>query len=179
MSHPSAGKGPITRCGGCGQAPHRVLRRGRCERCYDVWVRSRPIGLGATCGACDDRRRIHLRHYELGLKTNAPGGRWVVLCHNCIAFADSLNPPPRSVEALKMRLHRDRRFGDRRAESVGPGYERDPSVERRGGDRRESLRDLPEMTEDVVEIIAEYEQISEDRLTDLEEVTGIHAKLSE
>ena len=135
--------------------------------------------MGATCGACDDRRRIHLRHYELGLKTNAPGGRWVVLCHNCIAFADSLNPPPRSVEALKMRLHRDRRFGDRRTDAEGRVTGREAWLERRGGDRRQSDRNLPELTEDVVEIIAEYETISEDRLTDLDEVTGIHAKLEE
>jgi hypothetical protein len=142
-------------------------------------VRARPVGQGAACAACDDRRHDHLRHFELGLRQNAPGGRWVVLCHNCVAVAESLTPPPRSIEGLKMRLYRDRRWGDRRAASVGRGSERAPSLERRGGERRDPLRfvfDASHLVEEI-EMEAEFEPISEAKLTDIEEVTGIHWKV--
>ncbi len=180
---------PLVRCGGCGEPPtdavRRPLRRGRCDRCYDAWVRARPIGQGASCAACDDRRESHLRHFELGLRQNAVGGRWIVLCFNCVAVAESLNPPPRSVEGLKMRLYRDRRWGDRRAESVGRGTAREPSMNRRDPvekDRRDPLRhlfDASDLVEELVEMEAEFEQISEAQLAEIGEVTGIHAKLSD
>ena len=170
---------PLVRCGGCGQPPadpvRQPLRRGRCEKCYDRWVRARPIGEGASCASCGERRRVHLRHFELGLRQNAVGGRWVVLCHNCTAAAEKLKPTPRSVEALKMRLYRDRRWKDRRD---GEAPQRAPWLERRRDDRRQSPRDVVELGEgEVVEIIAEYEDISEDKLAEIEEITGIHHKL--
>jgi hypothetical protein len=152
-------------------------------RCYDAWVRARPVGIGACCAACDDRRRAHLRHYEMGLRTNAPGGRWVVMCHNCCAVADTLEPPPRSVEGLKMRLHRDRRWGDRRAESVGRGVVgRAPWLERRDGDRRESDRSAVDATDlaMIIEMEADFEipiDVDEASLADIGEVTGVHWKL--
>ena len=182
MNPSSAPKAPLARCGGCGEppAPNLPLRRGRCARCYEAWVRARPVGTGATCAVCDDRRHRHLRHYEIALRSNAPGGRWIILCHNCAGVAETLAPPPRSLEGLKMRLHRDRRWGDRRAESVGRASPRSPSLERRDVDRRESLRDVldaSELVEEVIEMVADYETISEDRLADLDEVTAIHARL--
>ena len=175
---------PLARCTACGAPPldlSRPLRRGRCERCYETWVRARPIGVGACCAVCDNRRKVHLRHYEVGWRSNTPGGRWLILCHNCAAAAEKLDPPPRSVDGLKMRLSRDRRWGDRRAESVGRGPGRAPGLERRSGDRRDPYRGLLDATELVIEIEADYAEISEDRLADIadvtEEITGIHFKI--
>jgi hypothetical protein len=182
-SHPST---PLVRCGGCGEPPEGPLRRGRCTRCYDHWVRERPIGVNAACASCNDRRRVHLRHYEVGLAQNAPGGRWLILCHNCAAEADAMQPPARSIEGLKMRLSRDRRWGDRRAESVGRISRRAPWLERRFEDRRAGgmllldATEIPEIVEDlqslVIEMEAEYEEVSEDQI-EFEEVTGIHYRI--
>jgi hypothetical protein len=173
---------PLVRCGGCGAPPDGgTLRRGRCERCYDKWVRARPIGIGAGCAGCDDRRRVHLRHYEVGFRSNTPGGRWLVLCHNCAAAADAMQPQPRSIEGLKMRLKRDRRWGDRRSEAVGRPSARAPWLERRAGDRRA----LPPMFLDeellagiVIEMEADYEEVTDDQIESQEEVTGIHYRLT-
>src|SRR5262249_5543877 len=112
---------------------------------------------------------------------NAPGGRWVVLCHNCAAFADSLEPPARSIEGLKMRLARDRRWGDRRAAPVGRPSYRDPALERRAGARRRGNPHIYAATDLVDELIiemeAEYEPISDDQIGSSEDVTGIHSRI--
>jgi hypothetical protein len=167
----------LVRCGGCGEPPvDAPLRRGRCSRCYAAWCKSRPVGLGATCNACDDRRLSHLRYFELGVRGNAPGGRWIVLCHNCVAAAEKIEPPPRSLDGLKMRLLRERRWGDRRAESVGRPSTRDEKFERREGDRRKmSPLYLDEV---VVEMEAEYEEVTDDQIEATEEITGIHFKIA-
>lgn len=186
MESPST---PLVRCGGCGDPPPSgTLRRGRCDRCYLEWVRARPIGAGAACASCDDRRHVHLRHYEVGARGNAPGGRWLILCHNCAAEADALEPPPRSIEGLKMRLSRDRRWGDRRAESVGRISIRPPWLERRQGPRRAggelllSATEVPEIVGDleqlVIEMEAEYEEVTDDQIEEME-VTGIHYRITE
>lgn len=167
----------LVRCGGCGEPPtDGPLRRGRCARCYDAWVKSRAVGLGATCAACDDRRLLHLRYWELSVRANAPGGRWIVLCHNCIATAEAMQPPPRSLDGLKMRLARERRWGDRRAEAVGRPSYRDPAFERRHDDRRQL--DLPHLQEIVIEMEADYEEVTDDQIESTEEITGIHFKLA-
>jgi hypothetical protein len=157
------------------------LRRGRCGRCYDAWVKARPVGVGAICAGCEDRRHAHLRHYELGLRANAPGGRWVVLCHNCVACAESFDPPPRSIDGLKMRLARDRRWGDRRSEAVGRSSGRAPWLDRRRGDRRIGPRNLPagilEADQLVIELEADYEEVTDDQIEATEEVTGIHFRI--
>jgi len=117
------------------------------------------------------------------MRLNAAGGRWTVLCHNCASTADTYNPPPRSVDALCQRLARDRRWQDRRYDRA----HRDPHAERRGGEhrneRRLNLRDMFDATELaeelVIEIEADFEQISEDQLIAIEDVTGIHMMTSE
>src|SRR5262249_49720935 len=88
MDHPTS----LVRCANCAEppAPGTTLRRGRCLRCYDAWVRARPVGIGASCAACENRRRAQLRYYEMGVRQNVPGGRWIILCWNCAALADSL-----------------------------------------------------------------------------------------
>jgi hypothetical protein len=144
-------------------------------------VRARPVGIGAACAACADRRRLHLRYYELDLRANAPGGRWVVLCHNCCAVAEKVQPPPRSIEGLKMRLGRERRWGDRRAAAVGVAVDWPAQFDRRRDRRRDDDRaeeiDAGDLVEEVIEIVADYEQISEDQLADIGEVTGIHQRV--
>jgi hypothetical protein len=140
-------------------------------------VRQKPIGVGAVCAGCENRRRVLLRHYELGLRANAVGSRWVVLCHNCAAFADALDPPARSIEGLRMRLQRDRRWGDRRIDAVGGFTIRAPWLERRRAQRRtgpDDLFDATELAEElIVEIEAAYEADDAVEVLDAEEVTGI------
>jgi hypothetical protein len=146
-------------------------------------VRSRPVGVGASCVSCGNRRHEQLRHFEVGLRLNAAGGRWTVLCHNCAASADRLQPVPRSIDALCQRLSRDRRWQDRRYDRA----HRDPHAERRAGDlrheRRHNLREMFDATELceelVLELEADFEVVSEDQLVSIEDVTGIHMKTSE
>jgi hypothetical protein len=169
------------RCGGCGEEeregdpPHR---RGRCRRCYEHWVRQRPIGLGAFCNACGERREGALRYYELRRI-------WVVLCHNCCARAEALDPQPYSIAGLCLRLHRERRRGDRRSVGAIP---RVLHGERREGDRRLSERnilDATEFAELVVELEAEFGDARDDGdealALDDSPITGVHqlADLSE
>lgn len=91
-----------------------------------------------------------------------------------------------------MRLQRDRRWGDRRAESVGRPSFRASELERRLGDRRcppklsdgtmsaddadgPAIECMPQEPggEIVIEIEADYEEITDDQIID-EPVTGIH-----
>jgi hypothetical protein len=170
---------PLVRCGGCSKTPtDGPLRRGRCAKCYDRWVKSRAVGVGASCAACDDRRHVHLRYWEIGVRGNAPGGRWVVLCHNCVAAAEAMDPQPRSIDGLKMRLARDRRWGDRRAESVGRQTPRNPAFERRAGERRrDHLSDEAALDAVVIEMEAEFEEVTDDQIEASEEITGIHFRI--
>lgn len=167
----------LVRCGGCGTPPvDGTLRRGRCPKCYETWVRARTVGVGGACSGCDDRRLEHLRYWELGVRANAPGGRWIVLCHNCVGVAEKMMPAPRSLDGLKMRLARDRRWGDRRAAAVGRPSYRDPGFERREVDRRKALG--PYVDDLVVEMEAEYEEVTDDQIESTEEITGIHFKIA-
>ena len=50
-------------CEVCG-AQVATLRRGRCWICYVRWADARPVGLGAKCAICSDRRRENLRMVE-------------------------------------------------------------------------------------------------------------------
>jgi hypothetical protein len=112
-------------CDMCGA--HVVdLRRGRCFGCYGKWADSRPVGLGAACAVCTDRRRENLRQVELL-------GAWVPLCYNCAGRTMRLRPLPRTIEAIRLGLSRERRDGDRRA---GAPDTRFVHGERRGLERR-------------------------------------------
>lgn len=95
--------------------------------------------MGARCQSCGDRRRIHLRHFELQRS-------FVVLCHNCTARAQALPLLPRSPESLLERLQRERRCGERRRLAQGPR-----GVERRLRERRLGTRDVLDATEFAVE----------------------------
>jgi len=102
------------------------LRRGRCFGCYSKWADSRPVGLGAACTICNDRRTDNLRQMELL-------GAWVPMCYNCGGKTLRLAPLPRTIEGIRRGLARERRDGDRR--SARPDA-RIPPVERRGLERR-------------------------------------------
>jgi hypothetical protein len=155
------------RCSSCSEPPvgNEALRRGRCRRCYDAWVRSRPVGLGAICLGCNERRRDVLRSFELHRL-------WVVLCHNCAARAERLSPLPRSAEGLAMCLGRDRRWSERRAPVAGP-VSAAPS-DRRRRDRRVSTRNVFDADALVViELEADYEHFTDGADAEVS-ITGIH-----
>lgn len=163
-------------CGGCGALPGagESYRRGRCKRCYDQWVRAKPVGLGACCLACGERRRDVLRHFELHRS-------WVVLCHNCTARAEALATLPRSAHGLCLSLGRDRRHGDRRADAVTGGTRRiRQGSERRQVERRLGLRDAIDATDlAVMEVELEADAASPGELADPSDVpiTDVHRRL--
>jgi hypothetical protein len=134
-------------------------------------VRARPVGIGAACASCGDRRLVHLRHFEMR-------GLWLVLCHNCCARAERVNPPPRSVDALLSTLRRERRApAERRAAKAAWPY---PFGDRRGIDRRVadlSLDATEHVADHVIEIEAEYASPAELRDPEGEPITGVHSKV--
>ena len=119
---------PMHACGTCG-AHVRELRRGRCWGCYTQWLEIRPVGRGAMCVVCSERRRSNLRLQEIH-------GRSLPFCHTCAALALKLNPLPYSIESLRAALTRNRRQVDRR---VGALDSRVFPRERRLNDRRETF----------------------------------------
>ncbi len=121
---------PCTTCG----AAVKELRRGRCWTCYTRWSEQRPVGLGACCSVCDERRRENLRLVEVQ-------GRSLPMCHLCAARVAKLDVVPHSVEGLRAAMRRDRRAVDRRAGVVSD--DRGDGAERRAAERRLSLSDRP------------------------------------
>ncbi len=97
------------KCDVCG-ADVSELRRGRCWGCYTRWVESRPVGFGACCVMCGERRRDNLRSIELL-------GSWVPCCHNCSGRIHKLQSLPETMGAIRTVLTRDRRFNFRRLRS--------------------------------------------------------------
>lgn len=109
------------------------LRRGRCWSCYMQWADLRPVGSGATCSVCHERRRDHLRLVEVH-------NRSVPLCHGCAVRTIKLQSVPPTLHGLRTALRRDRRGESRREEALdGRIFPR----ERRVGDRREPVRPAP------------------------------------
>jgi hypothetical protein len=168
----SAKEAPAAVCGGCGEKARKgeVHRRGRCVPCYERWVRAKPVGLGATCAACGERRHDALRQFELPRT-------WLVLCGSCAARAEALVPPSQTVAGLKLRLHRERRWGDRRADAIGGPKRMRFGDERRDGERRVSERnwfDATEFAELVLELDAEFADEAEGYDPADGPVTGVH-----
>jgi hypothetical protein len=139
------------------------LRRGRCWGCYQRWVESRPVGRGATCTVCFEKRRDQLKLVELH-------GRSMPLCHGCAARIARMDDVPESVDGLRVALRRDRRTADKRNGKVD---HRIFPRERRVGERRSPPRgELPAsdpsyentMLADMEEIIVEVAE------ADMEEV---------
>jgi hypothetical protein len=117
-------------CGVCGAAVTE-LRRGRCWGCYIRWTESRPVGRGAACTVCFEKRRDQLRLVELQ-------GRSLPLCHGCASRIGRLDEIPPSVDLLRRVLKRNRRDGERREGSLD---HRVFPRERRVGERRNPPRD--------------------------------------
>ncbi|HEY4393975.1 MAG TPA: hypothetical protein VGP64_07935 [Polyangia bacterium] len=117
-------------CGVCGAAVTE-LRRGRCWGCYTRWAESRPVGRGASCVVCAEKRRAQLKLVELQ-------GRSLPFCHGCAAQVMRLAELPPTVEDLRHALRRDRRDDDRREGKVD---QRIFPRERRVGERRGPVRD--------------------------------------
>ena len=124
MSHQEVVGSETQACSTCNAVVHE-LRRGRCWTCYTRWAEQRPVGLGACCAVCDERRRDNLRLLEVQ-------GRWLPLCHLCAARVSKLDLVPHSVEGLRAALRRDRRQTERRDECNGAEVAHD----RRAAQRR-------------------------------------------
>jgi hypothetical protein len=118
-------------CGVCGAAVTE-LRRGRCWGCYSRWVEARPVGRGATCTICHEKRRAHLKLVELK-------GRSLPFCHACAAQVVRLPDVPETLDELRHELRRERRDADRRADEKID--QRIFPRERRVGERRGPSRD--------------------------------------
>ena len=102
------------------------LRRGRCWGCYNRWVDARPVGLGAQCCVCGERRRDLLRGIELL-------GSWMPMCYGCSGRAMILEPLPQTLAGIRNALIRDRRSRERR---TGKKDTRVFQYDRRHDDRR-------------------------------------------
>jgi len=131
-------------CDVCGARVHE-LRRGRCWGCYSRWVDARPVGLGARCVVCSERRRRLLRSVELH-------GGWYPMCFACAGQAAALEPMPPTIAEIKDALQRERRSADRR---IGRPDNRVFRYERRVGERRFGRDECPIDDEMIVEITVE------------------------
>ncbi len=122
------------------------LRRGRCWGCYAKWVDARPVGVGAKCIACTEKRRRVLRSVELL-------GQWRPMCFNCAGQLMTLSPTPDTIAGVRQALSRERRRLDRR---YGKPDTRVFPYERRVGQRR-SERDvlMPIDDEMIIEVVVE------------------------
>jgi hypothetical protein len=112
-------------CGVCG-ARVTELRRGRCWGCYTRWGEARPVGKGAACTVCGERRRSELRLIELH-------GRSHPFCHSCSGKLARIDAVPPTLAGVRALLTRERRTGERRGEGVD---RRIFPRERRVGERR-------------------------------------------
>jgi hypothetical protein len=112
-------------CNVCGAAVIE-LRRGRCWGCYTRWTESRPVGRGASCTVCAEKRRGLLKLVELK-------GRSLPFCHGCAAMVIRLADVPETITELRNLLRRERRHLDRRE---GKADARLFPRERRVGERR-------------------------------------------
>jgi hypothetical protein len=116
------------------------LRRGRCWGCYARWVDARPVGYGARCVACTERRRRVLKMVELF-------GGWSPMCFNCAGQVLTLEPMPLTLEALREAVSRERRRSDRR---TGKPDTRVFRYERRVGERRAEGEGYDRIDDDMI-----------------------------
>lgn len=137
-------------CEICG-AQVRELRRGRCWGCYSRWVESRPVGLGASCRMCGERRRTYLKSVELL-------GAWVSVCHNCGGRIAAMVPLPQTVGEIRAALGRERRGLPRR---IGKPDGRVFPYDRRETQRRAPSEDVAEeMIVEIAELAQELDRLA-------------------
>jgi hypothetical protein len=147
-------------CEVCSARVHE-LRRGRCWGCYARWVDARPVGLGARCVTCSEKRRRYLRSVELH-------GGWQAMCFNCSGQLLHLDPMPPTLLALRQLISRERRQVDRR---IGKPDTRVFQYERRVGERRASRVEYPVIEDDmIIEVSVEH--------GDFEDLTQIRELIS-
>jgi hypothetical protein len=155
-------------CGVCG-ASVSELRRGRCWGCYSRWAEARPVGRGAACTVCLEKRRSQLKLVEYK-------GRSLPFCHGCAAQILRLPDVPETIDELRHALRRERRDGERRdGETIDQRiFQRERRVGERRGPSREAYADtdpgmrLSELEELVIEL-------AEDDMEDVEQ-TQVRAR---
>lgn len=155
-------------CGVCG-ASVTELRRGRCWGCYSRWAEARPVGRGASCTVCFEKRRTQLKLVELK-------GRSLPFCHGCAAQILRLAEVPDTIDELRHALRRERRDGERRdGQTIDQRiFQRERRVGERRGPSREGYADtdpgirLSELEEMVIEL-------AEDDMQDVEQ-TQVRAR---
>jgi hypothetical protein len=144
------------------------LRRGRCWGCYERWVETRPVGLGARCITCNEKRRRFLKTVELF-------GAWKPMCFNCHGVMGYLEPMPRSLVLLREEISRERRKRDRR---WGKPDSRVFVYERRVGERRFGREeDLPIVDDEMI-IEITMQDLPDDGL-EFEDITAIRELVRE
>ena len=148
-------------CELCNARVHE-LRRGRCWGCYARWVDARPVGLGARCVTCHEKRRRFLKSVELY-------GAWQPMCFNCAGQVAMLDPMPRTIAGLRDAVSRERRKRDRR---IGKPDTRVFRYERRVGERRAGREELPSVDDDMI-IEVTIEEPVLDTGEDFEDLTRI------
>ena len=129
------------------------LRRGRCWGCYSRWAESRPVGRGAACTICLEKRRTQLRLVELK-------GKSLPFCHGCGAQILRMAEVPDTIDELRHALRRERRDGERRdGQTIDQRiFQRERRVGERRGPSREGYADtdpsmrLSEFDEVVIEL---------------------------
>ncbi len=157
---------PALQCGVC-NAKVSELRRGRCWGCYARWVDARPVGLGARCTTCSEKRHRVLKMVELF-------GAWRTMCFNCEGQLQQMDPVPLTLEALRVAVSRERRRRDRR---FGKKDTRVFRYERRVGERRVGRDGYPMIEDDmIIEIIIDGDA---DDGTDFEDLTQIRELVRE
>ena len=135
------------------------LRRGRCWGCYARWVDARPVGIGARCVTCTEKRRRVLKTVELH-------GGWHAMCFNCAGQLLHLDPLPATMSELKTLVSRERRASDRR---IGKLDTRVFQYERRVGERRASRDEYPVIDDEMIIEVT----IEDDETVDFEDITQI------
>ena len=138
------------------------LRRGRCWGCYERWVEARPVGLGARCLTCSEKRRRFLKTVELF-------GNWQPMCFNCHGVIGSLDPMPSTIALLKDAVSRARRKRDRR---WGKPDGRVFVYERRVGERRSGREEIPAVDDDmIIEVTVDEADVAD--VVDFDDITAI------
>jgi len=137
------------------------LRRGRCWGCYARWVDARPVGIGARCITCGEKRRRFLKSVELHAV-------WQPMCFNCAGQLLHLVPLPTSLAELREAVSRERRRTDRR---MGKADSRVFQYERRVGERRTLRVEYPAVDDDmIIEVTLDEADAGFEDLTQIREL---------
>lgn len=132
----------------------------------------RPVGYGARCVCCGERRRQVLRMVEFH-------STWRSMCFNCAGQMYALIATPDTIEGLRKALRRERRRVERRADRTDTRVFR---FERRVGERRDVLGDAMELLDDdlIIEVVPDLDvELGDDGDMDGEEHTRIHQNLAQ